>query len=230
MLSAALNSHPNVICQTESLNSYKGLAKADQIQIARNCIKGELESDDRVSIPDSASARGLTLNPYKHGFDKSDLKKLFAGLLPNGSHPPRLVLLTRRNKLKQAVSICRAEQFHWKSNRLQFSSESDLPAKGPLDVNRLEKIVSGLEFQTRQLVEWSAELSDNCCAIEYEWLNQDSKSAILRVFQFVGINETPSNFDFQAGYQKILPDRLSDSVENYDQLKSSAILAKYLEG
>jgi len=229
MFSAVLNAHPNLICKPEFLNQYGDLSKSAQLRTVHQYLCGDTNPECTSTSSESNEVRGLTLNPFKHNLNKSDLAKLIKGLCTDKTdHQPAIVVLTRRNKLKQAVSICRAEQFNWKSSRTQFKTEAELPKKSLFDIGRLEELVTGLEIQTQQIVDWSNSLSSNRCRVDYESFIGHHEATFRRVFNFLSSGNVSDDFDFQAGHLKILSDELRDTVENYAELRSNPKLAEYL--
>ena len=224
LFSAVLNSHPDVNCWPEILNKARDDPKKVQMSLMAKFLSGQ---PCRVPDKNSNNARtvfGATLNPFKHNLSCADLISAFE------KQPEKLsvICLTRSNKLKQAVSILIAEQFSWRSSLTQFISPLEVRAKRVFDVQRLKKMVLGLELQSKQLRAMAHRVSSSTLDIEYESIYRNFDAAFSDVFDHLGLPHVVSGFDYPPGFQKILPDDIENIVINLDEIQSDRLLATYL--
>ena len=101
-------------------------------------------------------------------------------------------------------------------------------AKRVFDVQRLKKMVRGLELQSKQLRSMAHTLSIKTLEIEYETICRNSAAAFSVIFDHVGVSPVMSGFDYSHGFQKILPDNIEDIVINFGEIQCESLLAKYL--
>lgn len=224
MLSHVLNSHPRIECVKEILNDYNPLTGKGKVEFLAEFLYSASDTNGRA---DEEIIRGATLNPFKCGLDFADLRALVAKQPADQSNPVNVIVLTRENKLKQAISIYLAETSGWKSNRKQFRGKS-LPTKQRFDVARLANIVQGLQQQTDLLKSWGNDLSGNCLCLDYESLVNDPQSVINLLFQETRAGATPKDFDFTAGFEKIVSDDIGEVVANLDEIAERPNLRVYL--
>lgn len=233
MLGHVLHAHPQVVCYTEYLNRVRDKTASEKVAFLRAFYE-----DPPTRPPDPDGALGQTMNPFKYDLDALDVASAWApGWLPLSVRrvtvpyrrlPIRVLLLERRNKLKQAISHASVHQRgSYASDLDEVEDETELVGQ-TFDVAALEHQVTAAENRARRLRTVAQRLRAPRLVVTLEDVQADPKRAFDEMFDFLGVPAAPSDFDYTAGHTKVLSDDLRDVVANYDELQRSPILAPYL--
>jgi LPS sulfotransferase NodH len=233
MLGHVLHAHPQVVCYTEYLNRVRDKTTAEKVAFIRAFY------DDPPTRPsDENGALGQTMNPFKYDLDALDVASAWApGWLPLAVRratvpwrqlPIRVLLLERRNKLKQAISHASVHQRGSYASDLDDVEDEEELVGQTFDVAALEHQVVAAENRARRLKTVANRLRAPRMTITLEDVQADPQREFDAMFEFLGVPPVPEGFDYTAGHTKVLSDDLRDVVANYDELERSPILAPYL--
>jgi LPS sulfotransferase NodH len=133
----------------------------------------------------------------------------------------KLIYLQRRNLLRHSLSRLVAKQrnkFHHKSNgKLNLQ-------KVPIDTNLLLQ-----EMETRKkYLEREKKMLENidCLQIVYEndlLYQENHQDTADRIFNFLGFESV----SVKTNFQKLTPQRLSDFIENFEEVERAVARSKY---
>ncbi len=129
----------------------------------------------------------------------------------------RVLFLTRRNVLKQAVSRQNMERLKFQSNHgANLRSTTSLPPLS-LDIPRALRYARYLTAQDGRF-EKSVSRFDHVKTICYEELQADPQRIMTEVLEFLNVN---TSHQLTSSFLKSTPDRLDTAVANYDELVSA---------
>jgi LPS sulfotransferase NodH len=173
----ALDAHPDVRCEYELMSSNRGVATPEeQVARARQFL---MTSDDHRAVGFKTKLNDV-LDPT-----------LFARMLQ--SVDAGIVLLRRRNVVKQVVSWCNAERVFKRTGDWNLYAGDAMVAQ-PIEIgiatfnDRLNEIVRSEERLSRYVESLSCPRLD----IYYEQLLTDRDAVLARIFDFVGVEPTTS--------------------------------------
>lgn len=234
MFSHVLQSHPAVVCVSEYLNPFRRGTRDEKVAAIR-----AFYSDGRAGnhVP-SGGTFGQTMNPLKYELAADDIAEAFrpagqASVLGRlGSRfrklPLRVVLLVRTNSLKQAVSEMSAEKRgNWASDRSRAGGTEAIAIE-TFDIAELQKKVKALSHRSIRLRRLMQSLHAEELEITYEELQTNPKALYGRVFDFLGVPPPPADFEYSAGFTKLLSDDLREVIANFDEVRAVPEFAKYL--
>lgn len=125
----------------------------------------------------------------------------------------RVIHLTRKNLLKQAVSRQNMERVKVYKQHSNLMAKSDLPPLR-LDIPRALEYCRCLQADEARF-EKSVSSFDNVLSVLYEDLLDDPQSQITRVLEF--LDRKPTD-ELKSKFHKATPDCLAQAVTNYDAL------------
>jgi LPS sulfotransferase NodH len=230
LLGKVLNNHPEIVCQNEILNDLQEADLGAKLAYLENYFSSpysQKQSSQKAIV-------GATMNPFKYHLEASDLYPVLYGEPEDAeSQLPRvaIILLLRQNKLKQAVSFYLALERgrrEWESS-LHLIEDSDALKPKLFDLTKLAKLVTRLEQQSERLREFANSIAAAYLTVFHEEIIEDSQAALNHVFQFLGASQMGQDFDFTAGYQKVLSEDLRQTISNYDDLYRNPCFHPYLK-
>lgn len=209
LLTDLLNCHPDIFCAGEIFHHDAVRAK---LFFPMLYIKGRIVRFEK-------RFHGFQSKPYQIKRQHSDQKESLTIFHKNGW---KIIHLQRRNILRQQVSGMLAQQ------RQQWNTTKENPfvkSKFIIDSKKLIKEIQQGENSTLQDKEMLATLPYYLEVIyEDDLLNSEQHQKTAdRVFEYLGIDSVP----VKAKLIKASTDRLSDSIENYDEIVSSISKTKY---
>jgi hypothetical protein len=233
MLGHVLHAHPQIVCYTEYLNRVRDKSTAEKVDFLRAFYQ-----DPPTRPPDSDGALGQTMNPFKYDLDALDVASAWApawlphrmrrATVPYRRLPIRVLVLERRNKLKQAISHASVHQRGSYASDLEDVEDDTELVGQAFDVQSLEHQVTAAENRARRLRTVARRLRAPRMSVTLEDVQADPKREFDAIFAFLGVPPVPDGFDYTAGHTKVLSDDLRNVVANYDELERSAVLAPYL--
>ena len=130
------------------------------------------------------------------------------------AHQASLILMLRRDPLRQAISVINARRLralHGVWNRTE-----DVPELGPLelDLAELDQILEEVSFSGRQLEEFVSSTDLERIRIHYEDMLADPDAVVRSVQEFLGVPVRP----LAGRTRKTTPDRLVHAITNHDEL------------
>ena len=129
----------------------------------------------------------------------------------------RVVLLIRENFLKQAVSRQNMERLQIAQNNSNLDQNEDQLPPIKLDVERAVHDATRYQVLNERFLN-SASRFVNVKKLAYESLLANPRDETKEVLKFL---EVDSEQELSASMHKATPNRLSDAVENYDELVSA---------
>ncbi len=218
MFGEVLNSHNDIICHNEILNHLKDASLREKVDYLNNYFFKEdfFEYEKRFY-----KIIGGTINPLKYGLKACDLREIVYPKV-------KIIVLLRRNMLKQAVSLYLARELDNWASSLHMLEDKSKVCKREFDLARLEELVICLKVQANQVTEFASSISDNFLKLFYENIVETPKQAYSQVFDYVGASEVDDSFDFTDGFQKIISDDLRDVIINFDDMKNYKFLKPYI--
>jgi LPS sulfotransferase NodH len=204
LLCNLLDSHPNIKCDTEILFHHVFFPQQ------------YIESKAALT---SNKAYGFKGKIYQiQEIQKQDANKFLSEIVKRGW---KLIYLQRRNLLRHSLSRLVAKQrnkFHHKSNeKLNLQ-------KVPIDTNLLLQ-----EMETRKkYLEREKKMLENidCLQIVYEndlLYQENHQDTADRIFNFLGFESV----SVKTNFQKLTPQRLSDFIENFEEVERAVARSKY---
>ena len=132
-------------------------------------------------------------------------------------HRARVIHMTRRNIVKQAVSSVRAIDMYKKRGRYNLvpGEEPLLPGCYPIPVRRFERILLWLEEHVEKLAGFVADLPLPVLEIRYEDVVADPSVALGDVCGWLGLEYEP----LRCRRIKLTPDDLAAAVSNIAELE-----------
>jgi LPS sulfotransferase NodH len=235
MVGKVLDAHPSVECVNEYLNRYLDARRRVKIRALRSFYRSpplrDPQGSDRVV--------GQTMNPFKYGLGAADIASAVApfGLRLAGPRlmarrrqsPIRLIVLLRENLLKQAVSMYLARRRGKFEGSRHMIDDLSVVKRQVIDVPKLAGIVATLRNDSERLRQLATRLHAETMHVMFEQLQDDPVGTFESVFEYLRVPPAPTDFDYTAGFKKILSDDLRDVAENYEELERDPMLAPYLE-
>ncbi|WP_017324079.1 sulfotransferase [Synechococcus sp. PCC 7336] len=226
MLGKVLDSHSDITCVNEVLNSVKD---ADlQTKMA------SLTDHFATRLPNPAGPNqaivGATINPFKYKLSPRHLQRAIAAIPGDRQAPEELkiVMLLRKNKLKQAASAYMAiERGKWESNLKNLDGDSN--SKKWFDLGKLQWMAFKYWLQSYRLIRFTQAMSGNYLQVFYEDLLEQPEATFGQIFDYLGATPVSKGFDFSAGYRKIASDDIRDAIANYDSMRRYPFLRAYME-
>lgn len=226
LVAATLASSPDIRIDNEPTTRIRtfgerdGVPKEDQAQQQLAELETFLAED-----PDDMRAAGLKLS-YRSLIEP----RVYLAHLRTAAVP--LVLMTRKNHLKCAVSQLRArvragaESTPWQS---PWAVRAQEPKPGPVEIDpvetvRLAKLFERLHAETLKAVR--RVYGDDWLSVEYAELAASPKSVIGRICDWTGLDR-PETEDLP--HRKATSDDLSEDVLNYTELASAAEAAGFAD-
>jgi hypothetical protein len=200
-LAVTLDRSPGLTVKPEPLGLLARRGPRHQARWIRNYYRGPLLG--------RARAVGLSTK-VADVLDPDDFRELLR------SYEARVVLLDRRNDVKHAVSIVRAQALKERTgrwNRREAGDELGRIRIEPEDFARRLERSRARKVATR---EYAASLDLPMLAIDYEELAADPAATIARVCAHLGVEPVAPD----PSVRKVTSDRLADSVENLDELRA----------
>ena len=141
----------------------------------------------------------------------------------------RLIVLTRHNLLKQAISRQNMLRifYNFNGNNLHSHQRSEvkrslLRQPFSLDIQRATKYALDLQNTRDELFEFAevieAKRPNTVLRVEYEDLLSKEADTMKKLFEFLSVDSKISHSSY---VEKATPDRLQDAICNYDQLVES---------
>ncbi len=144
------------------------------------------------------------------------------------AYSPRVIVLFRRNILKQAISAFNARRLlrlsqeltghrsaHVKTDDTRLVS-SLAEKKLHVDIGELKELLAGIK-ESGRLLEEMAGAFPRALQARYEDLVVDPRGFYREIDEFLGLD--PDRHSHRGGYVKITSDTLADVVDNYDELR-----------
>jgi len=233
MLGHVLHAHPEVVCYTEYLNRVRDKSTAEKVNFLH-----AFYADPPTRPPEPGRRTRPDHEPFKYDLDALDVASAWApgwlpyrirrATVPYRRLPIRVLVLERRNKLKQAISHASVHQRgSYASDLEDVEDETELVGQ-TFDVAALEHQVTAAENRARRLRTVARRLRAPRISVTLEDMQADPKREFDAIFEFLGVPPAPDGFDYTAGHTKLLSDDLRDVVANYDEFERSPILAPYL--
>lgn len=194
----SLKAHPEIDARLEVLY---GLTDADkQLQTARDILTPNPQGPFRAigfktklsDVVDRARLEGL-------------LRDLGA----------RIILLRRRNRVKQVISAFRAEELHPRNQDWNLYREADRPGPLVVPIQRFDFWLKRLEDADRDLREYVKSLGLPTLAVHYEDLLIFFEAAMARTFAFLEVPWQPVS----GSALKNTSDDLREALANFEELK-----------
>jgi LPS sulfotransferase NodH len=235
MFGKVLDAHPSVDCVNEYLNRYLYARRRVKVRALRSFYRSPPLDDPRGS----ARVVGQTMNPFKYKLGAAEIASAVAPsglrlagqrLIARRSQPPiRLIVLLRENLLKQAVSMYLAlRRGKFESGRHKVDDLSVVKGQ-VIDVPKLASIVTTLRNDSERLRQLATRLHAETMHVTFEQLQDDPIGTFESVFEYLSVPPAPTDFDYTAGFKKILSDDLREVAENYEELERDPMLVPYLE-
>ncbi len=215
-LVSCLNSHPNVLCYGEMLNSSK-LERQKSFCMA--LVEGKpLEDFSKFALPARYCHEHTMTDRLLHAVglktklaDIAD-KNLFQQFLQN--HHFRVIYLTRRNPVKQALSGFNARRLH-KVARI-YNAVEDSQVQGAIYVEPDELLAKAKKqvIGEQRIEGFINSLGLRTLKLQYEDMLHMPARFFERVLGFLEVENVPVN----GKTLKNTPDRLSDAIVNFDEV------------
>lgn len=226
MLGKVLDSHREITCANEVLNSVKDADRQTKLTYLTDYFATHLSNPADRSSP----MIGATLNPFKYNLSPQNLRYAFNAIPSDrqDAREPKIVLLLRKNKLKQATSAYMAiERDKWESNLKNLDGDSN--SKKLFDLGKLQWMAFKYWLQSYRLIRFTQAMSGNYLQVFYEDLLEQPEATFGQIFDYLGAAPVCEGFDFSAGYRKIASDDLRDTIANYDNMRRYPFLRAYME-
>lgn len=192
-----LSSHPQVVCEPESLVRK---SREEQAQWVRALYQ--------APQPPTVTAVGFKTK-LKDIVDPAEFRDLLEGF------GVRVVHMVRRNRVKQAFSRINARRLF--ESRRMWNLKEGQPPLPPTRVT-LEQFQEALDHHAEmdaQLRRFLEGLDRPCLELAYEELLEDREGTLARLCRFLQVPEAPMT----SRLQKNTPDSLREAFLNYDEIK-----------
>ncbi len=127
----------------------------------------------------------------------------------------KVVHLTRKNVLKQAVSTANLERIRKlpEMNSCNLTKQVEIE---PLELN-VDRAVAHAGFFLRTEADFANVIQPfpNVHPVDYEELLNSPDEAVSRILRFLEVDDT---IELQSKYKKATPDNIQSAISNYDQL------------
>lgn len=148
-------------------------------------------------------------------------RQLFANTLVETSC--KIILMERRNVVKQAVSWCNADKLYEKTGSWNLHNENERPPAGTIDPELFDSRLKILETGSTKLRKFVAGLKLPTLTVTYEDLLLHQDATVRHIQDFLGV----SPGDLSAKVRKNTCDDLRRVVLNFDELKARYSESKY---
>lgn len=218
LVAATLGRRSNVRIDNEPTTRIRTYGERDGISSQDQAKRQRVELENFLARPPDLRAEGLKLSFRSLLDPQAYLSRLRTANVP-------LVLMTRQNHLKCAVSQLRArvraeaDDISWQS---PWAVQAQEPKPGPVsldpdEVIRLTKLFKQLHTETLRSVH--AIYQTDFLAIEYAHLATDPYAEITRICDWIGLDRLDT---VDLPHRKATSDDLSEDVTNYDDLARAA--------
>ena len=228
-LGRVLNSHSEIECKNEILNPIKSEPLSNK--------QDYLKSYFSHSTQKSHKTLGGSINPFKYDLQSRDLRFLtypqshsdldlfIKKNLLRRDPEIKLILLLRRNKLRQAISSYQTyERGCWESSSHLLEGEDTAATKKDFDLNKLQKITVRYWTKSMRLRRFAQSLSNNFMTVFYEDMYSNPKEEFERLFDYIGVSRAEEDFDYSGGFSKINSEDIKDIVGNYNSMSQVPVL------
>lgn len=238
MFGKVLNSHKEIVCNNEILNHLKENNTKQKIEYLNQYLLGKTFNDESIV---GNQIIGGTINPFKYRLSSRSLQGIiYSHSRKNIVHSwvtkninrkepsVQVILLLRKNLLKQAISIETAKkEGTYYSTQTRFQNKN-LLKKQDFDLSKLEEEVSRLQRTSEKLIKFTKAVTSKYLPIFYEDIYQHPEETYKKVFDYIEVSNVQENFDFTGGYKKILSDNIEDIINNFDDIYKYPLLKTYL--
>ena len=202
-LVSALAQHPDVAVDGERLSGIRPRGSVAQLEWAASHLQGP-----RFGRP---RARGFKTK-LRDVLDPDGFAELIARL------DARVVLMTRSNDVKHAVSRVTAKELHEATGRWNRYAETD-PVVAPVevDVARFQRLLERVVADKDEIAAYVTALDRPTMEVEYERLLADPGTVFDEVQRFIGVAPRP----LAGTTRKNTSDDLRDAVANFDELRAA---------
>ena len=235
-LCSVLRNHPQITCRSEDFHdAFSGVIDNPEAREDPKNLRRRIQNFDGSRIEEATrkdvighmydifsfptEACGFKLK-YRIQFD------LFPEILAELKHIPnmRLIVLSRRNLIKQAVSRQNLPRVEARAGGANLVNANDSePVALPrflLDVESAVKYARNSSQQQADFEDSVKQLTGKSgiptMDVDYSELLKDHDRTIQRILEFLDVDAGQS-LDSRE-FQKATPDRLSDAITNYDEL------------
>ncbi len=196
-----LDAHPALVCGGEWIETRAGRSPAEQRAFAE-------------AYWTRRRARGVRAAGMKtklrHLLDADDFRGLLDGL------GVRVVLLTRRNLVKWAVSGIASLRLNERLGRAYVRTPDERLPPFAIAPEELDAAIADRRQWTRDLEEYAARLRGPVLHAAYEDMQADEAAFFARLFAFLGVPDLPT----RSGIIKATPEELGEMVTNIDELRA----------
>lgn len=240
-----LHSHPQIFCRKEQFCEVKigqvqdFPAEARTFEDVAGTFGRRLFTDDKIiddptdeqtmEYLDSIYQRTEIACGFKLKFPMQSL--VYPELVERLKKIPdlKLIELVRENALKQAISLQNVNRIkHLEASRSCNITES--VKLEPLHLDVAQTIQDANFFlRSRERFREFSSMFANVLPIHYEELLDNQERTLIRILDFL---EVDTDFDLNSQFKKTTPDKLSEAVRNYDELKAAVAgtgLAAFLD-
>ena len=228
-----LDSHPEVLCRREDFDlamvddendydegvfRFKGKVYRRQFKGFKNTSRNDPTPTQTVEHLRRIMSQPKTACGFKFKFD-----------IQVASYPEivdelhwltrqlRVLLLTRENFLKQAVSRQNMERLQVNQNQSNLGKARRRLPPLQLDVERAVHYANCFKADNQKFLNSVANFA-NVKNIVYEKLLADPTREIKELLEFMGVDP---EIELTANINKATPDRLSEAIENFDELAAA---------
>ena len=229
-----LKSHKDISSEFEILNPVRKEGTETKLSYFTEFFTKHLSE----SANGSSQLVGASLNPVKYRLTPQAMKRAIAAIPAElrGSEAPKILLLLRKNKLKQATSTYLAlERGNWYSNANKFNeakgkkNNANDGSKKSFDLWKLQWITIKYCLMSWYLFPFSKYISSNYMTVYYEDLEQNPEETFRKVFDFLGVDPVDDDFDFTCGYKKVGTKDLQDKIANYENMRFYPVLNAFMD-
>jgi LPS sulfotransferase NodH len=202
-LVSALAEHPEVVADGERLSGLRPRGAEAQLAWARTFLRGP--------VVGRARARG-----FKTKLRDVQDPQGFADLV--GDLDVRVLLMSRRNDVKHAVSRVTAKDLHEATGRWnRYDEAGAAPAPVHVDLERFHRLLDGVIADKAEIADYVRSLDRPTLEVEYEQLLAGPTAVFAQVQEFLGVRPR----DLRGATVKNTSDDLRDVVANFDELRAS---------
>jgi hypothetical protein len=205
-LMSAIRRHPQAHACGEELVEH---LRKNHIQIVRDFLVGE-------------SAQDYIASGFKTKYSDIGDQESFAALLSDIN--TRIIVLERRNLVKQVVSFITGEQLYKKTGDWNlYNNLQSEPTSIQVELTAFDRELKKMENSQVQLMRFANQLMLPTLFIYYEELLIMPEEVFGWVTNFLSLPSHP----FHSKTTKNTKDNLQDVIENFDELRSNYIGSKY---
>lgn len=212
----ALDSHPEISCTGEFLNS----VDRDDPAAMRQAFQNFFEQGLAASANSQSRAFGATMNPFKYYLNATTLRQL----IPDDC---QLFCLTRKDSIRQAISSLLVKHNVDKGVKNAWNQPADYQTSATVDPAKLKDKVRYLSGLSKDLIKMSRSLSKDCFQFTYEDHFAEPLQSFSKILGVLGIDDIDS-LDCFCGTRKLLQDDLRKVICNYDELLKDRTLKRLL--